>query len=141
MIPALLLIPALAAGAGGLAGVFHGINNLAEAKELSKGAEALNEENLTRFKKAQEAQQESMQALGKTEMEVTSYFKYFTEAFEKIKNAPNSRNLSNLTVFRTLISIRSKRYWSVQLPFLVPLWVPEQAQRLVQSHLPVQPRQ
>ena len=50
MIPALLLIPALAAGAGGLGGVFHGINNLAEAKELSKGAEALNEENLARFK-------------------------------------------------------------------------------------------
>ena len=93
MIPALLLIPALAAGAGGLGGVFHGINNLAEAKELSKGAEALNEENLARFKKAQEAQQESMQALGKTEMEVTSYFKYFTEAFEKIKNRPEFKEL------------------------------------------------
>ena len=93
MIPAFLLIPALAAGAGGLGGIFHGINNLAEASELAKGAEALNEENLARFQKAQKAQQESMQVLGKTEMEVTSYFKYFTEAFEKIKNRPEIKDM------------------------------------------------
>lgn len=93
MIPALLLIPALVAGAGGLGGVFHGINNLAEADELAKGTQILGEENLARLKQSLEMQQKSMQALGKTKMQVSSYFKYFTDAFEKIKNRPEFKDL------------------------------------------------
>ena len=93
MIPALLLIPALAAGAGGLGGIFHGINNLAEADELAKGASKLNEDNIKRFESAHEAQQKAIQALGQTEFEITSYFKYFTDAFEKIQNKPEFRTL------------------------------------------------
>lgn len=91
IIPALLLCPALVAGAAGLGGIFHGINNLAEADELAKGAEGLNKENIQRFEDAQKTQQKAMSALGKTELTVSEYFRYFTEAFDKIKNRPKFR--------------------------------------------------
>lgn len=93
MIPELLLISALAAGVGGLGEVLHGINNLAEANEIAKGAENLNVENRMRFEATQKTQENATQALGETQLKVASYFKYFIEAFEKIHNRPEFKEL------------------------------------------------
>ncbi len=88
MLPFILIPLAVGAGAGGMKLAFDGVNDLAGAKEKNQQAINLNDENIKRFTEAYEKSQKAMEKLGETELKITSYFKYFIDAFERIENRP-----------------------------------------------------
>lgn len=97
MLPFILIPAAMIAGAGGMGLAFNGVNDLVEAQEKQQNAVELNEENIVRFKNSCERMQKYLEELGKTELNINSYFKHFVETFEKIKNKPEFSTEEKIT--------------------------------------------
>jgi len=86
------LIIGIGAAIAGVAGVGAGIRGGIKMKEASntvKSAQRRNEENVARLEDSNKRTMETMDNLGKYEMEIISTFERFSTAFEKIKNLPS----------------------------------------------------
>ena len=74
------------AGAGGIGAGIHGGIKMKEASDTVKSAQRRNEENVARLENSNKKTMQTMDILGKYEMEIISTFKRFSDTFEKIKN-------------------------------------------------------
>ena len=86
------LIIGIGAAIAGVAGVGAGIRGgikMKEASDTVKSAQRRNEENVARLENSNKKTMQTMDDLGKDEMEIISTFERFSKAFEKIKNAPS----------------------------------------------------
>lgn len=86
------LIIGIGAAIAGVAGVGAGIRGGIKMKEASntvKSAQRRNEENVARLEDSNKRTMQTMDNLGKYEMEIISTFERFSTAFEKIKNLPS----------------------------------------------------
>lgn len=86
------LIIGIGAAIAGVAGVGAGIRGGIKMKEASntvKSAQRRNEENVARLEDSNKRTMQTMDNLGKYEMEIISSFERFSTAFEKIKNLPS----------------------------------------------------
>ncbi|UTC49314.1 hypothetical protein [Treponema vincentii] len=80
---------AAAAGAAGVGAGIHGAVKMKEASNTVKSAQRRNEENVARLEDSNKRTMQTMDNLGKYEMEIISTFERFSTAFEKIKNLPS----------------------------------------------------
>jgi len=86
------LIIGVGAAIVGAAGVGAGIDSAIKMKEASntvKSAQRRNEENVARLEDFNKKTMQTMDDLGKYEMEIISSFERFSKAFEKIKSVPS----------------------------------------------------
>lgn len=88
-IPFIIGAIAVAAGAAGVGTGIYGGVKMKEANDTAKSAERRHRENVARFEKTEKQTNESMDVLGKFELEILYSFKKFSEVFEKIKNKPD----------------------------------------------------
>lgn len=91
------IIIGIAAAVAGLAGVGSGISGgvkMKNANDTMKSAERMKERAESRVEEQNQITLEKMDALGKYEMEILNSFERFSNAFEKIKNRPDFKNLN-----------------------------------------------
>jgi hypothetical protein len=90
------LIPLAIAGAAGLGGVIAGIRGGVKMKDASDTmslAKSRHERNVEKLESANLSTTNSMDNLGKFEMEVLKSFKEFSDTWEKIHNRPDFKNI------------------------------------------------
>lgn len=93
-IPFLIAAAAIAAGAAGVGLGAHGAMKMKEANDTLKSAEERNKKNNMRLEMTNKSTCETMDVLGKNEMEVLAGFSEFSDLFEKIKNRPKFANIN-----------------------------------------------
>ena len=87
-IPIILGAAAAIAAAGGIGSGIHGAVKMSEANDTMQAANARHKRNLERFKSTEKASTESMDSLGKLELEIMKSFEDFSNTIEKIQNRP-----------------------------------------------------
>lgn len=87
-LPFIIGVAAAIAGAGGIGAGIHGGLKMKEASDTVKAAQRRNENNVARLEKCNTETLQTMDELGKREMEIISTFQRFSVAFAKIKNPP-----------------------------------------------------
>ncbi|MBR1714115.1 MAG: hypothetical protein IJ717_04130 [Treponema sp.] len=87
-LPLIIGIGAAIAGAAGIGAGIHGGVKMKEAKDTSEAAQRRNERNTKKLKECNNETLETMDKLGKHELEIIASFKKFSNIFEKIKNRP-----------------------------------------------------
>ena len=87
-IPLIFGIGAAVAAAAGIGAGVKGGMIMKEASDSIKAAEATNQRNIDLLKQRQEATQQSLESLGRSEKEIERSFGEFVNVFEKIKNPP-----------------------------------------------------
>ena len=87
-IPLIFGIGAAVAAAAGIGAGVKGGMKMKEASDSIKAAEARNQRNIDLLKQRQEATQQSLESLGRSEKEIERSFGEFVNVFEKIKNPP-----------------------------------------------------
>ena len=84
---------AAAAGAAGVGSGIHGAVKMKEASDTVKAAQKRNEKNVARLEDCNKSTMEVMDALGNREMKILASFKRFSDAFEKIQNRPEFKDI------------------------------------------------
>ncbi|QOW60717.1 hypothetical protein [Treponema pedis] len=88
-LPLIIGIGAAIAGVAGVGAGIHGGIKMKEASDTVKSAQRRNEQNVARLEDSNKITMQTMDNLGKYEMEIISTFERFSVAFEKIKNPPS----------------------------------------------------
>lgn len=87
-LPLFIGAAAFFAGAAGLGSGIHGAVKLKEANDTMQSAEYRHKSNQARFEKKNHATTETMDEVGKLELEVLDSFKRFSDVYERIQNRP-----------------------------------------------------
>ncbi|MCQ2109488.1 MAG: hypothetical protein MJZ05_12090 [Fibrobacter sp.] len=85
-------VGAIAAAAGVGAGV-KGAVKMKDANDTIKSAQSRNERNVAKYNNAEKNMKESMDGLGKLELEVMKSFKDFADLYAQIKNRPKFKDI------------------------------------------------
>ena len=93
-LPLILGIGAAIAGATGIGTGIHGAVKMKEANDTMKSAKNRHEKNMRRFEKENTLTSQSMDKLGKLELEILHSFHAFSDVFEVIKNKPHFESYS-----------------------------------------------
>ena len=95
--PLPLILGGLAAiaGAAGVGAGVHGAVKMKEANDTQKEAQERHNRNLKRFERASDKTNQEMDSLGKLERSILKDFDQFSEAFEKIQNRPEFKDLAH----------------------------------------------
>lgn len=93
--PLPLILGGLAAiaGAAGVGAGVHGAVKMKEANDTQKEAQERHNRNLKRFERESDKTNQEMDSLGKLELSILKDFDQFSEAFEKIQNRPEFKDL------------------------------------------------
>lgn len=92
-LPLIIAGIAAAAGAAGVGSGIHGAVKMKEASDTVKAAQKRNAKNVARLKDCNKSTMEVMDALGNREMKILASFKRFSDAFEKIQNRPEFKDI------------------------------------------------
>ena len=92
-LPLIIAGIAAAAGAAGVGSGIHGAVKMKEASDTVKAAQKRNEKNVARLEDCNKSTMEVMDALGNREMKILASFKRFSDAFEKIQNRPEFKDI------------------------------------------------
>lgn len=84
---------AAVAGAAGVGSGIHGAVKMKEASDTVKAAQKRNEKNVARLEDCNKSTMEVMDALGNREMKILASFKRFSDAFERIQNRPEFKDI------------------------------------------------
>lgn len=94
-IPFIVAGIAIISGGVGITSGALGAKKLYKANDKMKHAKERYDENISRFKRTNSATTESMDALGKKELEILSEFDEFSDLIEKIQNRPDFKEINN----------------------------------------------
>lgn len=97
-LPLILGGVAAAAGAVGVGSAVHGGVKMKQANDTMKLADKKHKENIARFEQKNQATTQTMDNLGKNELEILDSFKKFSDIFERIKNRPEFQAYSKENV-------------------------------------------
>ena len=86
---------AAVAGAAGLGAGVHGAVKMKEANDTQKAAQERHNRNLKRFEQESDKTNREMDSLGTLELSILKDFDQFSEAFEKIQNKPEFKDLAH----------------------------------------------
>lgn len=92
-LPLIIAGIAAAAGAAGVGSGIHGAVKMKEASDTVKAAQKRNEKNVAHLEDCNKSTMEVMDALGNREMKILASFKRFSDAFEKIQNRPEFKDI------------------------------------------------
>lgn len=87
-LPIILGIGAAVAGVAGIGSGVSGGLKMKEAKDTVEAANYRHEKNVKRFEEQSEITNQSMDKLGKTELDILAGFEQFSDVLEKIQNRP-----------------------------------------------------
>lgn len=90
------LILGIAAGVAAVTGVGSGIHGgvkMKKASDTMKSADVRHKKNVARFESTNKETTETMDALGKLELDILNSFKDFSDVFEKIHNRPKFKDI------------------------------------------------
>ena len=87
-LPLILGVVATVAGAAGVGTGIHGAAKMKEANDTMKEAQRRHEENIADFEKRNKRTLQTMDQLGKKELEILESFKTFSDLIKKIHNNP-----------------------------------------------------
>ena len=86
---------AAVAGAAGVGAGVHGAVKMKEANDTQKAAQERHNRNLKRFEQESDKTNREMDSLGTLELSILKDFDQFSEAFEKIQNKPEFKDLAH----------------------------------------------